>query len=73
MAVEFHVLGEGNSEGMEGCLADGEGIGWNVGKRFGMGGLGKLKMGCVKIGMRKKKIRNVEKKWPESGNHAGFF
>ena len=63
LAVEFHVLGEGDSDRVEGCLTDGEGMEWNVGKRFGMGGLGKLKMGCVKIGMRKKKIRNVERKW----------
>ena len=43
LAVEFHVLGEGDSDRVEGCLTDGEGMEWNVGKRFGMGGLGKLK------------------------------
>ena len=63
LAVEFHGFGESDSDRVKGCLTDGDRMEWNVGKRFGMGGLGKLKMGCVKIGMRKKKIRNVERKW----------
>ena len=48
LALEFHVLGESDSDRMEGCLTDGEGMEWNVGKRFGMGGIGQAENGMCK-------------------------